>query len=148
MEVITSMTVESDVRFECSCFAAALLGAVSHLAGGWWWWQVEESAPVLATLKRRLAQDGWLKVVREGTVSREDAAALGFDPDRQGRTTVTAVEALHRKTEPIKLLPNGGKGWLRPCPACGRVPDINRRDLYALADAAVAEGVRTVTVPV
>ena len=40
------------------------------------------------------------------------------------------------------------KGWLQKCPACGQVPGISRRDLYAQADAALAEGERTITVPV
>ena len=134
-----------DVRVVCTCFAAPLLGALFYLQDQWWWWPVDRE-PVLAALKRATRRGEQFAVLRSGKVSAADAEALGFLPGVHLNRT-TAEDALRRKTGPLGPRPTT-KGWLRPCPACGRPPTIKRRDLYAKADAAVAGGERTITVPV
>ena len=75
------------------------------------------------------------------------ASALGFLPGIRSDDSLTDNEARGSKTRPFHQRPTT-KGWLRPCPACSKVPDIKRSDLYSQADTAVAAGERTITVPV
>ena len=130
------------IRVECSCSAAPLLGALDYGQDRWWWWPViEDRMSVLATLKRKSV----FAVVSSGEVPTADAVALGFLPGVKPDHSVTVEEALRHQTGLFGKLTT--KHWLRSCPACGRNPEVKRRDLYALADAALADGVRTITVP-
>jgi hypothetical protein len=136
-----------DLRVVCTCFAAPLLGALFYLQDQWWWWPIIERAPNLATLKASSVKGEMFAALRSGEVSQGDAQALGFLPGVRSDGSVTTEDALRGKTGPLSMRPTP-KGWLRPCPACGGVPEIKRGDLYSQADAALAEGERTITVPV
>lgn len=136
-----------DLQVRCTCLAGPLLGALFRLQDQWWWWPVKDREPVLATLKRSTRSGKKFAVLRSGDVSEADAQALGFLPGVRPDGSVTSEDALRHKTGPFRWQPTT-KGWLRPCPACGKVPDIKRSDLYSQADTAVADGEPTITVPV
>ena len=133
------------IRVECTCFAAPLLGALDYGLDRWRWWPIEEPSSALAALKRAALSEGnVLAKVSSGEVPLADAAALGFLPGIEPSQPVAAEDALRHKTGIFGQLTTNG--WLRSCPACRRVPEITRRDLYAKADAALAEGERTIAV--